>query len=145
MPRDVLQFLPCPDDDVGRRLITHPDVGAVILTGALDTARAVPRRGGPTCACTPRRAGKNAIVVTAAADLDLAVARPRALGVRPRRPEVLGRQPGHRRAAGARRRPASSPSSPTPHAPCASGRPTDLGDDVGPLIATAVERAAARR
>ena len=39
MPRDVLQFVPCPDDEVGRGLITDPRVDAVILTGAVETAR----------------------------------------------------------------------------------------------------------
>ena len=39
VPRDVLQFVACPDDEVGRRLVTHPDVDAVVLTGAYDTAR----------------------------------------------------------------------------------------------------------
>jgi RHH-type proline utilization regulon transcriptional repressor/proline dehydrogenase/delta 1-pyrroline-5-carboxylate dehydrogenase len=71
--REVLQFLPCPDDDAGRRLVTHPDVGAVILTGAYDTARMF-LSWRPDLRLHAEMSGKNAIVVTAAADLDLAVA-----------------------------------------------------------------------
>ena len=38
VPTDALQYVACPDNDVGRRLVTHPDVGAVVLTGGLETA-----------------------------------------------------------------------------------------------------------
>jgi RHH-type proline utilization regulon transcriptional repressor/proline dehydrogenase/delta 1-pyrroline-5-carboxylate dehydrogenase len=72
VPRDVLQFLPCPDDEVGRALITHPDVGAVILTGSADTARRF-LDWKPDLRLHAETSGKNAMVVTAAADLDLAV------------------------------------------------------------------------
>jgi len=73
VPRDVLQFLPCPDDEVGRRLITHPDVDAVVLTGSWDTARLF-LGWRPALALHAETSGKNALVITAAADLDLAVA-----------------------------------------------------------------------
>jgi len=73
VPRDVLQFLPCPDSEVGQRLITHPDVDGVILTGAWDTARLF-LGWKPTLALHAETSGKNAMVITAAADLDLAVA-----------------------------------------------------------------------
>ncbi|HWW45295.1 MAG TPA: proline dehydrogenase family protein, partial [Acidimicrobiia bacterium] len=72
VPADRLQFLPCPDDDVGRRLITHPDVDAVILTGAYETA-AMFLSWRPDLHLLAETSGKNAIVVTAAADIDLAV------------------------------------------------------------------------
>ena len=39
MPRDVVQFVRCPDDEVGRHLVTHDGVNTVVLTGAYDTAR----------------------------------------------------------------------------------------------------------
>src|SRR5262249_30998515 len=39
IPREALQFLPCPDDEVGRALVTDPRVDAVILTGSIATAR----------------------------------------------------------------------------------------------------------
>jgi RHH-type proline utilization regulon transcriptional repressor/proline dehydrogenase/delta 1-pyrroline-5-carboxylate dehydrogenase len=72
VPPDLVPFLPCPDDDVGRRLITHDGVGAVILTGALATAQLF-LSWRPDLRLHAETSGKNAIVVTAAADLDLAV------------------------------------------------------------------------
>jgi len=73
VPHDRLQFLPCPDDDVGRRLITHPHVDAVVVTGSYDTA-AMFLAWKPGLHLLAETSGKNAIVVTAAADIDLAVA-----------------------------------------------------------------------
>lgn len=70
--RDVLQFLPCPDNEVGRRLVTHPDVDAVVLTGAYETARLF-LDWKPDLRLLAETSGKNAVVVTAAADLDAAV------------------------------------------------------------------------
>jgi RHH-type proline utilization regulon transcriptional repressor/proline dehydrogenase/delta 1-pyrroline-5-carboxylate dehydrogenase len=72
VPGDLLQFLPCRDDDVGRRLITHDGVGAVVLTGAYDTARLF-LGWKPALRLHAETSGKNAIVITAAADIDLAV------------------------------------------------------------------------
>ena len=73
VPRDVLQFVPAPDGDVGRRLITHPDVAAVILTGAYATA-AMFHSWRPELRLHAETSGKNAITITAAADVDRAVA-----------------------------------------------------------------------
>jgi len=72
-PRDVLQVVCAPEDEVGRRLVTHPDVARVLLTGSIATARlfASWRDDLDVLAET---SGKNAIVVTPSADLDLAVA-----------------------------------------------------------------------
>lgn len=53
--------------------MAHPDVGGVILTGAWDTARMF-LGWRPDLALHAETSGKNAIVVTAAADLDGAVA-----------------------------------------------------------------------
>ncbi|HEX2038496.1 MAG TPA: bifunctional proline dehydrogenase/L-glutamate gamma-semialdehyde dehydrogenase [Acidimicrobiales bacterium] len=72
VPRDVLQLVPCADDEVGRRLVTHPDVDAVILTGAYETARLF-LEWRPDLRLHAETSGKNAIVVTAAADIDAAV------------------------------------------------------------------------
>ena len=72
IPPDVVQFLPCADAETGRRLVTHPDVGAVILTGAFDTARRF-LEWRPDLALHAETSGKNAIVVTAAADEEDAV------------------------------------------------------------------------
>jgi len=73
VPDDVLQFLPAADDDAGRRLITHPGIGAVVLTGAFETA-AMFHEWRPEVRLHAETSGKNAIVVTAAADLDRALA-----------------------------------------------------------------------
>lgn len=72
IPRAVLQFLPCADAETGRRLVTHPDVGAVVLTGAFDTARRF-LEWRPELALHAETSGKNAILVTAAADEEDAV------------------------------------------------------------------------
>lgn len=68
----VLQFVPCPDDDIGQRLITHPDVDAVVLTGSLATAHLF-LDWRPDLYLMAETSGKNAIVITAAADIDAAV------------------------------------------------------------------------
>jgi RHH-type proline utilization regulon transcriptional repressor/proline dehydrogenase/delta 1-pyrroline-5-carboxylate dehydrogenase len=73
IPTDVLQFVPCADDDAGRRLVTHPEVDGVILTGAWETARMF-LGWRPDLRLHAETSGKNAIVVTEAADLDRAVA-----------------------------------------------------------------------
>ncbi|MDQ1436686.1 MAG: RHH-type transcriptional regulator, proline utilization regulon repressor / proline dehydrogenase [Acidimicrobiaceae bacterium] len=72
IPRDLLQLLRVPDNEVGRRLITHPDVDAVILTGAAATAELF-LGWRPDLRLHAETSGKNAVVVTATADLDLAV------------------------------------------------------------------------
>jgi RHH-type proline utilization regulon transcriptional repressor/proline dehydrogenase/delta 1-pyrroline-5-carboxylate dehydrogenase len=72
VPRDVLQFLPCPDDDVGRGLVTDPRVGGVILTGSVETARLF-LRWRPDLPLFAETSGKNAIVVTSLADRDQAI------------------------------------------------------------------------
>ncbi len=72
VPRAVLQILRCPDDEVGRRLITHEDVGLVVLTGAHDTAQMF-LGWKPTLHLLAETSGKNAIVITAAADQDAAI------------------------------------------------------------------------
>ena len=72
VPKDVLQFLPCPDNEVGRSLVTDPRIGAVILTGAYETARMF-LSWKPGLHLFAETSGKNALVITAAADPDLAV------------------------------------------------------------------------
>jgi RHH-type proline utilization regulon transcriptional repressor/proline dehydrogenase/delta 1-pyrroline-5-carboxylate dehydrogenase len=72
IPRETLQFVPCPDDEVGRGLITDPRVDAVILTGSVETARRF-LEWRPDLALFAETSGKNAIVVTALADRDQAV------------------------------------------------------------------------
>jgi RHH-type transcriptional regulator, proline utilization regulon repressor / proline dehydrogenase / delta 1-pyrroline-5-carboxylate dehydrogenase len=72
VPSDVVQFVACPDNEVGRRLISHPDVDSVILTGAYETAEMF-RSWKPSMHLLAETSGKNAIVITQAADLDLAI------------------------------------------------------------------------
>ena len=72
IPREILQFLPCPDDEVGRGLVTDPRVGGVILTGSVETARLF-LGWRPDLPLFAETSGKNAIVVTSLADRDQAV------------------------------------------------------------------------
>jgi RHH-type proline utilization regulon transcriptional repressor/proline dehydrogenase/delta 1-pyrroline-5-carboxylate dehydrogenase len=72
VPDDVVQFVACPDNEVGQRLISHLDVNAVVLTGAYETAELF-RSWKPAMHLLAETSGKNAIVITQAADLDLAI------------------------------------------------------------------------
>ena len=70
---ELFAYLRVPDDDTGRHLVTHPDVDAVVLTGSYDTARLF-RSWRPGLRLLAETSGKNALIVTPSADLDLAVA-----------------------------------------------------------------------
>jgi RHH-type proline utilization regulon transcriptional repressor/proline dehydrogenase/delta 1-pyrroline-5-carboxylate dehydrogenase len=70
--REVLQLLAVPDDPLGRQLVIHPDVDAVVLTGSIDTARAF-LEWRPELVLHAETSGKNALVITERADLDQAV------------------------------------------------------------------------
>ncbi|HEY7038585.1 MAG TPA: bifunctional proline dehydrogenase/L-glutamate gamma-semialdehyde dehydrogenase [Methylomirabilota bacterium] len=72
IPRPLLQFVPCPDDDIGRALVTDPRVDAVILTGSVETARRF-LEWRPDLRLLAETSGKNAMVVTALADRDQAI------------------------------------------------------------------------
>lgn len=72
VPRDVLQFVPTRDDEVGRRLVTHDGVDGVILTGSFDTARLF-TSWKPEINLLGETSGKNAILISSYADIDLAV------------------------------------------------------------------------
>ena len=68
----VLQFAPCPGSGAGARLVAHPDVDAVILTGGTDTAlRMLKTR--PDLRLFAETGGKNATIVTALSDRELAI------------------------------------------------------------------------
>ncbi len=71
VPRDVLTMVQLGERELGRQLISHPDVDRVILTGGYETAELFRsfRNDLPLLAET---SGKNAIIVTPSADLDLA-------------------------------------------------------------------------
>ncbi len=70
--RKALQLLPCPGAGVGRGLVAHPGVDAVILTGGTDTARRI-LCGRPELRLFAETGGKNATIVTALADHEQAV------------------------------------------------------------------------
>ncbi len=71
VPRDVLTMVQLGERELGKQLISHPAVDRVILTGGYETAELFRsfRRDLPLLAET---SGKNAIIVTPSADLDLA-------------------------------------------------------------------------
>lgn len=72
VPRDVLQMVPTRDDDTGRHLVTHVGVSAVVLTGSFETARLF-TSWRPSLRLLAETSGKNAMVITASADVDLAI------------------------------------------------------------------------
>jgi len=72
VPRDVLHLVQVDEGALGRTLVAHPGVDQVVLTGAYDTA-ALFRAFRPDLRLLAETSGKNAIVVTPSADLDLAV------------------------------------------------------------------------
>ena len=72
VPREALQFIRTPDNEVGKHLVTHDDVGAVILTGAWETADLF-RSWKPDLRLFAETSGKNALIITQSADIDLAV------------------------------------------------------------------------
>ncbi len=69
VPREVLGYVRTPDNQVGKRLVTSVD--GVILTGASETA-AMFLDWKPTLRLMAETSGKNALVITPSADLDLA-------------------------------------------------------------------------
>jgi RHH-type proline utilization regulon transcriptional repressor/proline dehydrogenase/delta 1-pyrroline-5-carboxylate dehydrogenase len=72
VPQDVLQFVPTRDDDSGRHLVTHDGVDGVILTGSFDTA-CLFASWKPDLNLLAETSGKNAILISSYADIDLAV------------------------------------------------------------------------
>lgn len=73
VPRAALQVVRAPDGPVGERLVGHPDVGGIVLTGSTETAELFARIA-PATPLFAETSGKNAIVVMPDADLDLAAA-----------------------------------------------------------------------
>ncbi len=70
--KNVLQFLPCSGATTGRRLIGHPGVSYVILTGGTETGLEMLRQRPDMHLCA-ETGGKNATIVTAMSDRDQAV------------------------------------------------------------------------
>ncbi|GAA5031586.1 bifunctional proline dehydrogenase/L-glutamate gamma-semialdehyde dehydrogenase [Microbacterium fluvii] len=71
VPRDVLALVDLDEDALGAALLAHPGVDRVILTGSWETA-ALFRSWRPELPLLAETSGKNAIVITPSADLDLA-------------------------------------------------------------------------
>lgn len=72
VPKNVLQFAPTVDGAAGKRLVSDSRVGAVILTGSIFTAKLF-QGWRPELRLYAETSGKNSLIITAAADLDLAV------------------------------------------------------------------------
>jgi RHH-type proline utilization regulon transcriptional repressor/proline dehydrogenase/delta 1-pyrroline-5-carboxylate dehydrogenase len=72
VPADALALVHVDEGDLGRSLIADPRVDRLVLTGAYETATLF-RSFRPDLALLGETSGKNAIVVTPSADLDLAV------------------------------------------------------------------------
>ena len=70
--KTVLQFAPCPGGTVGEYLVTHPNIDAVILTGGTATALRMLEKE-PGIRLFAETGGKNASIVTALSDRELAV------------------------------------------------------------------------
>ena len=71
VPRDLLHFFPC-DGLTGKALLSDPRIASVILTGGYDTARMF-QQWRPSLPLFAETSGKNALVITAQADRDLAI------------------------------------------------------------------------
>jgi RHH-type transcriptional regulator, proline utilization regulon repressor / proline dehydrogenase / delta 1-pyrroline-5-carboxylate dehydrogenase len=72
VPRTALQFVPCSGATVGQQLVSHDAVDAVILTGGTATALDMLHRK-PSINLLAETGGKNATIVTALSDRDLAI------------------------------------------------------------------------
>ena len=72
VPKGVLQFVVTDDGETGKSLVSDDRVAAVILTGSIHTARLF-QSWKPDLKLFAETSGKNALVITDAADVDLAV------------------------------------------------------------------------
>jgi RHH-type transcriptional regulator, proline utilization regulon repressor / proline dehydrogenase / delta 1-pyrroline-5-carboxylate dehydrogenase len=72
VPRDVLQFFTCDDGPTGKLLLSDPRVDGIVLTGAWQTAKLF-QSWRPDASLFAETSGKNAMVITAKADRELAV------------------------------------------------------------------------
>ncbi len=72
VPKEVLQFLPVGDRAAGKQLVADPRTAAVILTGSYDTAKNF-LSWRPELPLFAETSGKNSMIITANADVDLAI------------------------------------------------------------------------
>lgn len=72
IPRDVLRLVNPGEGPVGQKLICHPGIDRLVLTGAFDTATMF-KSWRPGMHLLAETSGKNALIVMPSADPDLAV------------------------------------------------------------------------
>ena len=72
VPKDVLKLVKVVDREAGKVLISHPEVDRLILTGGYETAELF-RSWRDDLPLFGETSGKNSIIVTPNADIDLAV------------------------------------------------------------------------
>jgi RHH-type proline utilization regulon transcriptional repressor/proline dehydrogenase/delta 1-pyrroline-5-carboxylate dehydrogenase len=80
VPDGVLNFTPCRGDEVGDRLVDHPDIAMIAFTGSLEVGLRIVRRAAEVHPgqkqikrVIAELGGKNAIIVDDDADLDEAI------------------------------------------------------------------------
>ncbi len=71
-PKECVQFINCHDEPEGTALISDPRVSVVVLTGATSTALHF-LKSTPGLDLVAETGGKNSMIITAAADRDLAI------------------------------------------------------------------------
>ena len=72
LDKDLVQLVYTDEGDAGKALMSHEDVDNVILTGASDTGQLF-RSWRPEMNLSAETSGKNALIITPAADPDLAI------------------------------------------------------------------------
>jgi RHH-type proline utilization regulon transcriptional repressor/proline dehydrogenase/delta 1-pyrroline-5-carboxylate dehydrogenase len=70
--KNTLQFLPCSGDSTGTRLVSHPDVDFIILTGSTGTGMSMLQQQSGII-LSAETGGKNATIVTAISDRGQAI------------------------------------------------------------------------
>ena len=102
VPASAISLLP-GEGDVGAALVAHPGVHTIAFTGSMPVGVEIVRAAAEVAPgqrhlkrVVAELGGKNCVIVDSDADLDEAVPGNRLLGVRVRRPEVLGGVAGPR-------------------------------------------------
>ena len=72
VPKEVLQFVPMPRNEISHKFLTDPRLHGVIMTGSYRTGKML-RELRPDLAVLAETSGKDAMVITATADPDQAV------------------------------------------------------------------------
>ena len=73
VPKDVLHLADVTEGELGRALMSHPQADRVVLTGGFETAQLF-RSWRADLPILAETSGKNALIITPSADIDLAVA-----------------------------------------------------------------------